>query len=336
MLTFQDQQLLDHYCQTFKFHEQPSFLINDQNRRSLAMDEALLTNPNSAIPVEMTAYLDTKVIEILTAPKNSTEILNRVQKGDWTTPYAIFTVIEHAGKVEPYADFSNAGTSDINPTFPHRPQVIIQTNIRVGDREIAVAGKARLNLVSHKQGAAANAILETNNKINLLGIDGLPIYGLLNEPNLPAPIASTGNWNTLDIIAIYDLITQTLFGELATNTLGRVTQKDRIVLAVSPSVNVLLGKTSTYDRPLLKLLDGFFSNLEIVVLPELEGAPGSRQVFMVADDVGGIPTGEYGYSIDYMTFPLVREPSSYIQKVASSNYGCILYYPMFVAHMTGV
>lgn len=78
--------------------------------------------------------------------------------------------------------------ADVNPTYPVRQQYVFQTNIRYGDRELDYAAKARLQLAARKQRAAATTIDIAQNKYNLLGVENMEIYGLLNEPNRPAAI----------------------------------------------------------------------------------------------------------------------------------------------------
>ena len=67
-------------------------MANDADIERLAYDAAMVTEPNSGVPVEFTSYLDPRVIEILTGPRNSREIFAEVKKGDWTTSYARFAV----------------------------------------------------------------------------------------------------------------------------------------------------------------------------------------------------------------------------------------------------
>lgn len=156
----------------------------------LANDAAMVTAANSGVPVEFTSYIDPMVIPILTATRGAREIFGEAKKGDWTTSYARFQTSEITGEVEAYTDYGQGGASDVNPTFPVRTQYIYQTNIRYGDREVDVASRARLQLAADKQRAAATVIDIASNKFALYGVAGLEIYGLLNDPNLPAAVSS--------------------------------------------------------------------------------------------------------------------------------------------------
>lgn len=162
----------------------------------LANDAAMVTAANSGVPVEFTSYIDPMVIPILTATRGAREIFGEAKKGDWTTSYARFQTSEITGEVEAYTDYGQGGASDVNPTFPVRTQYIYQTNIRYGDREVDVASRARLQLAADKQRAAATVIDIASNKFALYGVAGLEIYGLLNDPNLPAAVSPLPNADT--------------------------------------------------------------------------------------------------------------------------------------------
>lgn len=307
------------------------------DKKAIAYDSQLITAPNSAFPQELLSWIDPRIIPVFTARKNSTELFTRMQKGDWTTESAIFTVVEHVGEVAPYGDYSNAAMADINPVFPRRTQFLLQTHIRVGDREIAMAGNARIDLVAHKQQAAATVITQENNRINLYGIAGLPIYGLFNEPNLATPIANPNPaFDTATFLQIFNTIVKVGFKQLVAQTYGAVDENSRIVLAVAPSTRVDLGTIADYTgRSVLEALEGYFTNLRVVSLPELE-ATGTKNMYIIAEDIDGIESAQYGYSIDLKTFPIIQEGSSFRQKWASSNYGLIAFYPLAIQEITGV
>mgnify|MGYP000787920506 FL=1 len=314
-------------------------MANDADIERLAYDAAMVTDPNSGVPVEFTSYLDPRVIEILTGPRNSREIFAEVKKGDWTTSYARFEVDEITGAVEAYTDYGNAGMADVNPTYPVRKQYVFQTNIRYGDRELDYAAKARLQLAARKQRAAATTIDIAQNKYNLLGVENMEIYGLLNEPNRPAVIhtglGKDGNtWNlktTKEIYADYLL----LFQNLAKNSLGHIRNDSDLILVTSPSSAVELGKATDFNVSVMDMIKRYTPNIKFAQLPELENLS-DRTVLLICRSINGEPTGEFGFSEKMRAMRLVPETSSFKQKFVGTTYGCILYRPFAVATMTGV
>lgn len=229
----------------------------------LANDAAMVTAANSGIPVEFTSYIDPMVIPILTATRGAREIFGEAKKGDWTTSYARFQTSEIAGEVEAYTDYGQGGASDVNPTFPVRTQYIYQTNIRYGDREVDVASRARLQLAADKQRAAATVIDIASNKFALYGVAGLEIYGLLNDPNLPATVSPLPNadsktlWAEKSTKEIYEDVLY-LFGKMADRGAGHIDANTELVLATSPATQVQLGKATDFNISARQMLETYF------------------------------------------------------------------------------
>ena len=220
-----------------------------------------------------------------------------------------------------------------------RQQYVFQTNIRYGDRELDYAAKARLQLAARKQRAAATTIDIAQNKYNLLGVENMEIYGLLNEPNRPAVITpGTGEggntWKlktTKEIYADYLL----LFQNLAKNSMGHIRNDSDLILVTSPSAAVELGKATDFNVSVMDMIKRYTPNIKFAQLPELENSTSST-VLLICRSINGEPTGEFGFSEKMRAMRLVPETSSFKQKFVGTSYGCILYRPFAVATMTGV
>lgn len=307
----------------------------------LANDAAMVTAANSGVPVEFTSYIDPMVIPILTATRGAREIFGEAKKGDWTTSYARFQTSEITGEVEAYTDYGQGGASDVNPTFPVRTQYIYQTNIRYGDREVDVASRARLQLAADKQRAAATVIDIASNKFALYGVAGLEIYGLLNDPNLPAavsPLPNTGDktlWAEKSTKEIYEDVLY-LFGKMADRGAGHIDANTELVLATSPATQVQLGKATDFNISARQMLETYFPKIRFVALPELATATGGTSILLVAPTIEGLPTAQIGFSEKFRAMRLIPESSSFHQKFVGSSYGTIIYRPFAIGTMTGV
>lgn len=307
----------------------------------LANDAAMVTAANSGVPVEFTSYIDPMVIPILTATRGAREIFGEAKKGDWTTSYARFQTSEITGEVEAYTDYGQGGASDVNPTFPVRTQYIYQTNIRYGDREVDVASRARLQLAADKQRAAATVIDIASNKFALYGVAGLEIYGLLNDPNLPAAVAPLPNANTKTLWAekstkeIYEDVLY-LFGKMADRGAGHIDANTELVLATSPATQVQLGKATDFNISARQMLETYFPRIRFVALPELATATSGTSILLVAPTIEGLPTAQIGFSEKFRAMRLIPESSSFHQKFVGSSYGTIIYRPFAIGTMTGV
>lgn len=311
------------------------------DRLAVAMDSApALTAPNAGVPFALTAYVDPGVVEVQQAPRNSRKIFSEVKKGDWTTPSAIFRAVEMTGVTLPYTDFGNAGMADVNAIFPERQNYLAQTHIRYGELETAVAGKAMLNLVSLKQKSAANVIATDMNRFNLLGVQGKEIYGLLNEPNLPATLTPADvngqtEWKDKSTVEIYNDVLS-IFADIAANSNGLIDENSDFVFAAAPDIMVRLATATDFNVSVIDMLNKYFGKIEYVTIPELANNSAGNMVMLIARDVVGNKTGEFGFSEKMRALPLERYGSYYQQKYAFGTYGFILYYPYAIATMTGV
>ena len=314
--------------------------ITKNNMNRILRDSALITTPNSGVPAVFTTWIDPMVVNILTAPTNAKKIFGEVKKGDWTNSGSLFKAIEATGQSTAYTDFGNGATADVNVTYPYRENYLAQTHIRYGEQEMAVLGKAAVNLAAEKQRSAATIINIDTNKYYLLGVDGKEIYGLLNEPNLPASISpatvntNVTKWEGKTTQQIYDDVLL-LAAELFENSMGLINQSSDLVLAVSPGSNVLLGKATDYNVSVLDMLNKYFTNLSIVVLPELAQTSGTV-VMLVARSVNGDKVAELAYSEKMRALRIVPHTSWYEQKYVFGTYGAIVYKPFAIATMTGV
>lgn len=307
----------------------------------LANDAAMVTAANSGIPVEFTSYIDPMVIPILTATRGAREIFGEAKKGDWTTSYARFQTSEITGEVEAYTDYGQGGASDVNPTFPVRTQYIYQTNIRYGDREVDIASRARLQLAADKQRAAATVIDIASNKFALYGVAGLEIYGLLNDPNLPASVTPVPNagletmWDKKSTKEIYEDVLH-LFGKMAARGAGHIDANTELVLATSPATQVQLGKATDFNISARQMLETYFPKIRFVVCPELATTTSGTSILLVAPTIEGLPTAQIGFSEKFRAMRLIPESSSFHQKFVGSSYGTIIYRPFAIGTMTGV
>ena len=320
----------------------PRGWIENGNTATLANDAALVTIPNTAIPAELTAYYDPRIIDVVTRPHKAREIFSEVQKGDWTTSHAKFRMNELTGSTQPYTDFGPSRTSGVNYNWLTRQQYVFQTLVEYGDFEEAISSVAKIQLAADKQRAAAHVIDNDSNLFYLLGVAGMDIYGVLNAPNLPAaitplPSGSGGSvlWADKDTQQIYNDILA-LHEQLVTQGDGWIDQSSALTLVVSPSAAVWLGRATNFNVSVMDMLNKYFSNLKIVTLPEMADDPTGELVMLIADSMSGNPTGELGFSDKIRAGRLIPDVSSFRQKWTSTTYGAIVYYPFAIASMRGI
>lgn len=318
----------------------------EQTEKRLAHDAALQTSVSVGVPAVFTTFIDPQVVPILFAVQNSSKIFPQERKGDWTDKFYTFPVEEYAGNVTPYSDFAENVSTDVNHSFPTRENFLFQTVIKYGDREADTAAKAKLNLVSSKQKAAAYIMAMAHNKFALYGVAGKKVYGLLNDPNLPTSIAPTSvssksTW--ADKVAaepdkaanlIYADINK-LWAQLASVNGGLADQNQRIILAISNTMASYLTMPNSFGLTAMALIKQSFPNLEVVQLPELSTTAG-EMLYMTIPNVVGMDTGITAYSEQFFLGRVVPELSSFKQKVVGGTWGAVIRRPSFVATMLGI
>ena len=322
----------------------------DATVKAMARDAALQTPVSVGVPSVFTTFIDPQVVPILFAAQNATKIFGEERKGDWTDNFFTFPVEEYAGNVTPYSDFAENVSTDVNVEYPTRENFLFQTVIKYGDREVGLAAKAKLNVVSSKQQASAYVMAMAHNKFALYGVEGKKVYGLLNDPNLNASISpisittgSTANstWTakcaaqpekTANIV--YNDINK-LWAEISKNNGGLVDQNSRIILAVSNTRAPYLTEPNSFGLTAMTMLKQSFPNIEVVQLPELTTTAG-EMLYMTVPDLFGIETGICAFSEKYFLGRVVPEMSSYKQKVVGGTWGAVIRRPSLVATMLGV
>lgn len=313
-----------------------------ENMARIAQDAALVTTPNATVPAEFLAYIDPMVIEILTGPRRAREIFGEEKKGDWTTPYAKWRVDEITGSTQPYSDYANGTTSGVNSEWQTRPQYVFQTSITYGDMEVAMSSAARVNLAAAKQRAAARVIDIDQNRFYLLGVAGREIYGILNDPNLPAsiPAAATGTggstkWADKTTTQIYNDVLA-LFAQLTEQTRGLIDRDTPLRLCLSPEMSVRLGAATDFNVSVLDMLKKYFTRIDIVTVPELHSATAGETVLLIAPEVAGQKTGVLAFGEKIRAGRIVPDMSSFRQKYIGTTYGGIVLQPWAFASMTGM
>lgn len=327
----------------FDFGRNARQWITADNMPQILQDAALITQANSTVPAELLAYIDPTVIEIMTAPRNARELYSEEKRGDWTTPYFKWRADEITGNTAAYSDFGQFGVAGVNNEWHTREQYRFQTIIQYGDLEQDMASQVKINLAAAKQRAAATTIDIDANKFYLLGVSGKEIYGVLNDPNLPAAVSpiSVGGvtlWSGKDAIARYNDVIK-LFTTLVNQLNGLVDEKSKLKIVTSPGTRSLLAAPTALGLTTMKMLEDYFPNAEFVSLPQLGAAyapSASETLMIIAPEVLGNQTGLLGFGEKIRMGRIVPYLSSFAQKVTGTTYGGVIRVPAAVAQMTGI
>jgi len=314
---------------------------NYRHDYGMAMDSAgpLVTVSNSGIPGYLINFIDPDLTRVLTTPMQGAAILGEAKKGDWTTLTGTFPVVESTGEVSSYGDYNNNGRTGANTNFPQRQSYHYQTMTEWGERELDMAGQARINWASELNIASAIVLNKFQDNSYFFGIAGLQNYGLLNDPNLPSPIAPDtvgGNtiWSDKDGQSIYDDIVK-LYGQLVKQTRGLVTRRDTMKLCMSPEMEVSLTKTNQYNVNVSDMLSKNFPSLTIVTAVQYDTGAG-QLIQLIVDSIEGQSVGVAAFTEKMRAHAIVRDTSSFKQKKSQGTWGAIIKMPIGIASMIGV
>lgn len=320
------------------------FMTDEVKQRVRAGDAALVTQTNNGVPLWMLTYFDPKVIEILTSPLRAEKIFKPEKRGDWTNPIMQFNLIEHTGEVQPYGDYSEDGDANVNVNYPIRQSYTGQTMATWGDKQIAEYGKAKINYHQQKEIAAAKTVKIAHNTIWFYGVAGLMNYGILNDPDLPTPVAPVSQgalvtWaqkatNPNGALYIYEDI-RTLYTNIVDSSEGLISMDDKMKLVLSNTASTYLAVKSQYNVSVRESLKEAFPNLEIVTAPEYSTTAGEL-VQLIVDELEGVPTGILAYTELERSHGVVRAVSSYKEKKSFGSWGSVIFRPFGIAGMLGV
>lgn len=323
---------------------------------ALMMDSqpGMVTDPNGGVPAFLTTLIDPQVFRVLFAPNKAAEIFGEVRKGTWLDTTAMFPVVEHTGEVSSYGDFAENGRTGANTNFPQRQSYLWQTIKEYGDRELEMAGLGRINWLSELDVAAATVMNKQANLTYFFGVKGLQNYGLLNDPNLsasigPATKAAGGvKWiNNGAIVATANEIyadIEAIWLQLVEQTGGLIEQDAPLTLAMSPTAATALTATNSFNVNVSDLLKKNFPNMTVKTAVQYgvksagnpQGIAAGNLVQLIADSVEGQDTGYCAFNEKMRAHPIIRQLSSYKQKVTGGSWGAIIRQPMAIASMLGV
>ena len=313
-------------------------IISPDMPRALAFDAQpeLVTQGNAGIPAFLTYYYDPKLIEVLVAPMKAATIAGEVKKGDWLTTTAIFMVGESTGETSAYGDYNANGAADTNFDYPQRQAFTYQVFTQWGERELAMAGLGRVDLAARKNIASALVLNKYQNLTYFFGVGNLQLYGLLNDPNLPAPISATYAWLTNSSATAATIYTdiQRLFAQLQAQSNGTVDQETRMTLAMSPAQSVALNATNQYNVNVFDQVKKNFPNIRIVTAVEYGTSGQSGQLLqLIVDELEGQETLTCAFTEKMRAHNMVVDTSSFRQKKSQGTFGCIIFRPVLIAQM---
>lgn len=302
---------------------------------------SLVTVSNAGIPAFLSTYIDPKLIDILVSPMKAVQVMGGERKvGDWVMDTSMFPVVESTGEVSSYGDHANSGQAGVNVNYPQRQSYHYQVITQWGERELEKAGLGRVDLANRLNIASVLTLNKFQNKTYFFGVQGLANYGLFNDPGLSAPITPTTkaaggtSWTNATAQEVLADV-QKLYKQLQTQMNGLVELDSKMTLAMSPTSEVALTKTTDFNVNVSDILKKNFPNMTIETAPEYTTGSGEL-VQLILGEYEGQKTVEPCFTEKLRAHPIKVELSSFQQKKSQGTWGAIVYRPVAIAQMLGV
>ena len=226
-------------------------------------------------------------VQVVTAARKADEIMGVTTAGSWEDEEVIQEILELVGAAQPYSDYGNIPLSSWNLTYEQRGVVRFEEGIQVGELEGLRSGRIGIDSANTKRNAASLALEISRNRVAFFGYNGStshPIYGYLNDPNLPAYIAvSAGAAGTTWDKKTYDEIVRDLLTALsALRTKSKEvvdpTSTPLMLTIASEKVDYLSTPNSLGETPYDWLKENY-PNVTVKSAVELDNANGGADVF---------------------------------------------------------
>lgn len=307
--------------------------------------------PSNGVLQYLTSIFNFKPIEQLLQTKASRVLTSDWQQGQFGTTNVYVPTTQVMGKSAAYADYSGAGQSSVNFNWVERQAVSLQQTLQYGDMTVARFGQGKIDYVAQLRSAMTNLIALDINKINFRGYAGMRIFGLLNDPSLrtvlvaPASAAnpSSGQWFYKTYLEIADDI-QSMFQDIITVAGGNADFSTvPCKLGVPPAVYTFLTKQNELGtQTIAGYLKIVYPNMDVVQVQDYQGTgtpvgsdvPNYAQ--LIYDNLAGQTVAYNVFSSLYNSHGVVRQTSSYEEKVSYTISGAFIAAPIGVSTMSGI
>lgn len=325
-----------------------------KNKGIVAVENALpsmVSAPNINAPFGSLAFIRPKAVEILTAPRVADRLAAPQKNGKWGDELVTIKVKEFLGSVSADDGLSSDGAqAKTNYANEVRGVYYYTTGWMSNDRAEATVGAFAENYRADQAESAMRAMAIARNNFFFSGVSvkGLaaPIYGLLNDPSLPAyaTVPAEGAnvaWSAKSPEAIANDIT-TAYAALCTQSKGIVGEgieggRGKLKLAVAASSQAQLNRANTYGKTAAAMLkETYGDRLEIVAVPQFTNADSSSDVFYLIYEEEGYETLLNSYVEMARVYPLFVKDSTVSQKISAATSGCVVQYPLFVVRYNGL
>lgn len=238
-----------------------------------------LTTPNVNMPAGILTKISPYIVSIITRKRTADEVIGRRMKVlDWEQEDLLMPIVEQKGETVNYSDFGNPPAASMNPTYIYAGHKRISIDVVNGRLKNAQLAQSRINGEAYNMGTALEKLAISFNNIAFDGVPGIPdgskypIYGILNNPDLPAYQAADTTTANANFETFYKDVVN-LINDVIAQAQGHVSTDSRMVLALSNRRANLLSLLNQIGNKTVKAaVAESYPNLKWVLSPELDGA----------------------------------------------------------------
>ena len=209
--------------------------------------------------------------------------------------------------------------------------------------ETAIMGMAKVDYVGWLREYIATLITLDQNNIGFNGYSGMQCFGLLNDPSLnPELSPSNGQWMVSGTYGSVCTDIITAVQSVQTLGAGQVNTDDEFIIGLPPVVFGALLFQNSFGLNVRSYIESVYPKCRFIQVQNYTGTgtplgsdlPNYMQV--IFKTIGGQETALGVFSTLYNSHGVVRELSSYNEKVSYVVAGSILTMPVGIATLSGI
>lgn len=310
------------------------------------MDSAL-TGPamqSGGIRREFLQHQLAGVIRTATRVRVLDEITGVVTAGNWHDEEVVANVATPVAKAELYGDNSNIPLANYLSGTERRGIVRYEQGFQVGRLEEARQGAYGYDAANEKRNAATESLEESRERTGYYGFtdDETRVFGLLNDPNLPA--YQTGNdWTGSDFAGITADIAD-MFGDIEERSGGRIVDDTPATMVLPTGYRRYLNVSNPTGQgeTVKQWLDVNYPNTRLIFSPEFVGANGGANiVYLFADNVDVEDEATSAtilqiVPVRYQVLGSENQIKGYLEDATNATAGVLVARPWALTRMTGI
>ncbi|MBD2779903.1 major capsid family protein [Xenorhabdus szentirmaii] len=311
------------------------------------MDSAL-TGPASAggfIQRHMLQHVLPGLIRTATRIRILDEITGVMTAGEWHHEEIILNVSTPSAKAELYGDHTNIPFASYENDIENRGIVRYEQGFRVGKLEEARQSAAGFESAAEKRQAATESLEMSRERTGYFGFNSAQtrVFGLLNDPNLPAYETAKKKWPNATFAEITADITA-MFSRIELSSGGRIKDDTPITQVLPLGYRSVLNIANPVARgeTVMQWVKENYPNLRFVFSPEFREANGGANItYLFADSVddGSTATNATLLQVVPVKYQLLGSENGikgYLEDATNATAGIFVTRPWAITRLTGI